>query len=137
MTEFIIKKVLFMTEEEKAEYSNTESEDDDTSSDYQPSHKSDEDNECFCSSCNDDREELFEEDIDVRLFPCNNFYTKLGIDYVMARNDLLPDQNMFPLYEKMAEEMLSPAEDWERQKKTNSLAYTEILKSNDTIIEYL
>ena len=55
----------------------------------------------------------------------------------MARNDLLPDQNMFPLYEKMAEEMLSPAEDWERQKKQKTLAYTEILNSNHTIIEYL
>lgn len=136
MAELILKKVLFMTEEEKALYSNTES-DDDTSSDYAPSHKSDEDDECFCSACNDDREELFEEDIDVRLFPCNNFYQKLGIDYIMARNDLLPDQNMFPLYEKMAEEMLSPAEDWERQKKQKTLAYTEILNSNDTIIEYL
>ena len=137
MADFIVKKVLFMTEEEKALYSNTES-DDDTSSDYAPSHKSDEDDgECFCSACNDDREELFEEDIDVRLFPCNNFYQKLGIDYIMARNDLLPDQNMFPLYEKMAEEMLSPAEDWERQKKQKTLAYTEILNSNHTIIEYL
>jgi hypothetical protein len=126
---------LVMTEEEKQDYSN--SDDDDTSSDYAPSHKSDEDDECFCSSCNDDREELFEEDIDVRLFPCNNFYQKLGIDYIMARNELLPDQNMFPLYEKMAEEMLSPAEDWERQKKQKTLAYTEILNSNDTIIEYL
>ena len=133
MTEFILKKVLFMTDEEKAEYSS----DDDTSSDYQPSHKSDSDDECFCSACNDDREELLEDDIDVRLFPCNNFYQKLGIDYIMARNELLPDPNMFPLYEKMAEDMVSPSEDWERQKKQKTLAYTEILKSNDTIIEYL
>ena len=137
MTEFIVQKVLFMTDEEKAEYSNTESDDGDTSSDYQPSHKSDEDEECFCSACNDDREELLEDDIDVRLFPCNNFYQKLGIDYIMARNELLPDPNMFPLYEKMSEDMLSPSEDWERQKKQKTLAYTEILNSNDTIIEYL
>ena len=126
---------LIMTEEEKAEYSN--SDDDDTSSDYSPSHQSDSDDECFCSSCNDDREDLCEEEIDVRLFPCNNFYQKLGIDYIMSRNDLLPDEIMFPLYEKMAEDMLSPAEDWERQKKQKTLAYTEILNSNDTIIEYL
>ena len=66
---------LIMTEEEKAEYSN--SDDDDTSSDYSPSHQSDSDDECFCSSCNDDREDLCEEEIDVRLFPCNNFYQKL------------------------------------------------------------
>ena len=137
MTEFIVQKVLFMTDDEKAEYSNSESDDGDTSSDYQPSHKSDSDDECFCSACNDDREELFEDDIDVRLFPCNNFYQKLGIDYIMARNELLPDPNMFPLYEKMAEDMVSPSEDWERQKKQKTLAYTEILKSNDTIIEYL
>ena len=121
---------LIMTEEEKAEYSN--SDDDDTSSDYSPSHQSDSDDECFCSACNDDREELCEENIDVRLFPCNNFYTKLGIDYVMARNDLLADEIMFPLYEKLAEDMLCPSDDWERQKKQKTLAYTEILKSNDT-----
>ena len=137
MTEFIVQKVLFMTDEEKAEYSNSESDDGDTSSDYQPSHKSDEDEECFCSACNDDREDLCEENIDIRLFPCNNFYQKLGIDYIMSRNDLLPDEIMFPLYEKMAEDMVSPSEDWERQKKTNSLTYSEILNSNDTIIEYL
>tara|TARA_R110000803_G_scaffold84597_1_gene150841 strand:+ start:411 stop:812 length:402 start_codon:yes stop_codon:yes gene_type:complete len=133
MTEFIVQKVLFITDDEKAQYSD----DDDTSSDYTPSHNEDSDDECFCSACNDDREELLEDDIDVRLFPCNNFYQKLGIDYIMARNELLPDPNMFPLYEKMAEDMVSPAEDWERQKKTNSLTYSEILKSNDTIIEYL
>jgi hypothetical protein len=128
---------LVMTEEEKEEYSNTESDDGDSSSDYQPSHKSDSDDECFCSSCNELKEDLCEEDIDVRLFPCNNFYQKLGIDYIMARNNLLPDENMFPLYEIMSQEMLSPAEDWERQKKQKSVAYAEILKSNDTIIEYL
>lgn len=127
---------LIMTEEEKAEYSNSESDDDDTSSDYTPSHKSDDD-ECFCSSCSELKEDLCEEDIDLRLFPCNNFYQKLGIDYVMARNELLPDENMFPLYEKLAEDMLCPSDDWERQKKQKTLAYTEILKSNDTIIEYL
>jgi hypothetical protein len=137
MTEFIVQKVLFMTDDEKAQYSNSESDDGDTSSDYQPSHKSDEDEECFCSACNDDREDLCEEDVDIRLFPCNNFYQKLGIDYIMARNELLPDPNMFPLYEKMSEDMLSPSEDWERQKKQKTLAYTEILNSNDTIIEYL
>ena len=135
MTEFIVQKVLFITDDEKAEYSN--SDDDDTSSDYTPSHQSDSDEECFCSACNDDKEELCEENIDIRLFPCNNFYQKLGIDYIMARNELLPDPNMFPLYEKMAEDMLSPAEDWERQKKQKTLAYSEILKNNDTIIEYL
>ena len=137
MTEFIVQKVLFITDEEKAQYSNSESDDDDTSSDYQPSHQSDSDDECFCSACNDDKEDLCEENIDVRLFPCNNFYQKLGIDYIMARNDLLPDPNMFPLYEKMSEDMVSPSEDWERQKKQNSLTYSEILKNNDTIIEYL
>tara|TARA_R110002153_G_scaffold235713_1_gene389094 strand:+ start:119 stop:514 length:396 start_codon:yes stop_codon:yes gene_type:complete len=128
---------LIMTEEEKALYSNSESDDDDTSSDYTPSHKSDEDDECFCSSCSELKEDLCEEDIDVRLFPCNNFYQKLGIDYVMARNELLPDENMFPLYEKIAEDMLCPSDDWERQKKQKTLAYIEILKSNDSIIEYL
>ena len=128
---------LVMTEEEKALYSNSESDDDDTSSDYTPSHKSDDDDECFCSSCSELKEDLCEEDIDVRLFPCNNFYQKLGIDYVMARNDLLPDENMFPLYEKIAEDMLCPSDDWERQKKQKTLAYVEILKSNDSIIEYL
>ena len=129
---------LIMTDEEKQEYSNTES--DDTSSDYTPSHheySDDEDGQCFCSSCSELKEDLTEEDIDVRLFPCNNFYQKLGIDYIMARNDLLPDENMFPLYEKMSEDMACPSEDWERQKKQKTLAYTEIKNSNDNIIEYL
>ena len=128
---------LIMTEDEKQDYSN--SDEDDTRSDYTPSHHeySDEDEECFCSSCSELKEDLSEDDIDVRLFPCNNFYQKLGIDYIMARNDLLPDENMFPLYEKMSEDMMCPSEDWERQKQQKSVAYTEIKKSNDNIIEYL
>jgi len=44
MTEFIVQKVLFITDDEKAQYSNS---DDDTSSDYTPSHQSDSDDECF------------------------------------------------------------------------------------------
>tara|TARA_R110001606_G_scaffold27218_1_gene87246 strand:+ start:1624 stop:2028 length:405 start_codon:yes stop_codon:yes gene_type:complete len=131
---------LIMTEDEKQEYSNSESNEDDTSSDYTPSHheySDDEDEECFCSSCSELKEDLSEDDIDVRLFPCNNFYQKLGIDYIMARNDLLPDENMFPLYEKMSEDMMCPSEDWERQKQQKSVAYTEIKNSNHTIIEYL
>tara|TARA_B110000305_G_C19197554_1_gene519579 strand:+ start:145 stop:633 length:489 start_codon:yes stop_codon:yes gene_type:complete len=129
-----------MTEEEKKEYSDYESDDERRFNerwDYERNHNSDSDEECFCSDCNEsyNQYKLVEEDIDIRLFPSNHYYQKLGIDFIMEQNNLLPDPIMFAWYEKLAENIPTPSEDWIRQKNQNILTYTDILTSNDIILK--
>ena len=133
---------LIMTEEEKKDYSDYESDDEyrfNERWDYERNHNSDSDEECFCSDCNEsyNQYKLVEEDIDLRLFPSNHYYQKLGIDFIMEKNNLLPDPIMFAWYEKLAENIPTPSEDWIRQKNQNQniLTYTDILNSNDIILK--
>ena len=133
---------LIMTEEEKKDYSDYESDDEHRFNerwDYERNHNSDSDEECFCSDCNEsyNQYKLVEEDIDIRLFPSNHYYQKLGIDFIMEQNNLLPDPIMFAWYEKLAENIPTPSEDWIRQKNQNQniLTYTDILNSNDIILK--
>ena len=55
----------------------------------------------------------------------------------MEQNNLLPDPIMFAWYEKLAENIPTPSEDWIRQKNQNQniLTYTDILTSNDIILK--
>jgi hypothetical protein len=133
---------LIMTEEEKKDYSDYESDDEyrfNERWDYERNHNSDSDEECFCSDCNEsyNQYKLVEDDIDLRLFPSNHYYQKLGIDFIMEKNNLLPDPIMFAWYEKLAENIPTPSEDWIRQKNQNQniLTYTDILNSNDIILK--
>lgn len=65
-----------------------------------------------------DTEEILNEDhIPVWYFPSNVFYKKLGMEFIIEKHKLLPDENMIPLYEKLAENILSPAEAFELKKK--------------------
>lgn len=106
---------LELTEEEKAEYSDYNSEDE-QSREENYTHNSDSDEECFCEKCGYKR--LTEYDIDPAFFPSNSYYQRLGIDFIIDRNNYLPDPMMFSLYEKLAEQIPTPSEDWKRQKNT-------------------
>ena len=61
-------------------------------------------------------DELEEDHIPVWYFPSNVYYKKLGMEFIIEKNKLLYDPNMIPLYEKFAEEILSPAEAFELKK---------------------
>ena len=62
-------------------------------------------------------EELLDEDhIPVWYFPSNVFYKKLGVDFILEKHKLLPDPNMIGLFEKLAEEILDPAEAFKLKK---------------------
>ena len=59
-------------------------------------------------------EELLDEDhIPVWYFPSNVYYKKLGMEFILEKHKLLPDPNMIGLFEKLAEEILDPAEAFE------------------------
>ncbi len=63
-------------------------------------------------------EELLDEDhIPVWYFPSNVYYKKLGMEFILEKHKLLPDPNMIGLFEKLAEEILDPAEAFELKKK--------------------
>ena len=63
-------------------------------------------------------EELLDEDhIPIWYFPSNIYYKKLGMEFIFEKHKLLPDPNMIGLYEKLAEEILDPAEAFELKKK--------------------
>ena len=62
-------------------------------------------------------EEIDENHIPVWYFPSNVFYKKLGVEFIIEKNKLLYDPNMIGLYEKIAEDILSPAEAFELKKE--------------------
>lgn len=63
-------------------------------------------------------EELLDEDhIPVWYFPSNVFYKKLGVDFILTKHKFIEDPNMIGLFEKLAEEILDPAEAFELKKK--------------------
>jgi hypothetical protein len=61
--------------------------------------------------------ELDEDHIPVWYFPSNVFYKKLGVEFIIEKHKLLYDPNMLPLFEKFAENILSPAEAFELKKE--------------------
>ena len=62
-------------------------------------------------------EELLDEDhIPVWYFPSNVFYKKLGVDFILTKHKFIEDPNMIGLFEKLAEEILDPAEAFELKK---------------------
>jgi hypothetical protein len=61
-------------------------------------------------------EELDEEYLPVWYFPSNVYYKMLGVDFILAKHNLNPDPVMMPLYEKFAEEILSPDEAFNLKK---------------------
>ena len=61
-------------------------------------------------------EELDEEYLPVWYFPSNVYYKYLGVDFILAKHNLNPDPVMMPLYEKFAEEILTPDEAFNLKK---------------------
>ena len=61
-------------------------------------------------------DELEEDHIPVWYFPSNVYYKKLGVEFILEKHKLLPDPNMIGLFEKLAENILSPAEAFELKK---------------------
>ena len=61
-------------------------------------------------------EEFTEDDIPVWYFPSNVFYKKLGVDFILTKHKLQPDNNLMPLFEKFAEEILDTKEAFELKK---------------------
>ena len=61
--------------------------------------------------------ELTEDDIPAWYFPSNVFYKKLGVEFILTKHKLQPDDNMMPLFEKFAEEILDPKEAFELKKE--------------------
>ncbi len=61
-------------------------------------------------------EELDEEYLPIWYFPSNVYYKMLGIDFILTKHNLNPDPIMLPLYQKFAEEILSPDEAFELKK---------------------
>ena len=69
--------------------------------------------------------EIDEDHIPVWYFPSNVFYKMLGVDFILTKHKLQPDPTMMPLFEKFAEEILSPAEAFELKK--DELELTELI----------
>jgi hypothetical protein len=61
-------------------------------------------------------EELDEDYLPIWYFPSNVYYKYLGVDFILTKHKLNPDPIMMPLYEKFAEEILSPDEAFNLKK---------------------
>jgi hypothetical protein len=64
---------------------------------------------------------LEEDDMDPRLFSADVLYKKLGVDFIINKYKFKPnDEVMYPLYEEMAANLLSPLESFNLIRTLNT-----------------